>query len=118
MMIMMMVFTGFFYVSLLVSYDVFKIPFQSEDSQNADDFSGTKRKLLPDTGRGKWDESIPNSIILMRGLPSEATDNDVSFFCHFIHWFQFPIGGLVDFWSTVARADLCFSNQLAAIENV
>ena len=30
-------------------------------------------------GRGRWNDSIPNNIILMRGLPEEAVETDVRY---------------------------------------
>src|SRR6218665_2383163 len=32
------------------------------------------------SGKGRWNDSIPNNIILVRGLPDEADENDVGCF--------------------------------------
>jgi len=31
-------------------------------------------------GRGRWNDSVPNNIVLMRGLPEQAVETDVRFF--------------------------------------
>jgi len=54
-------------------------------SRAAEDWSYRRsRSSYGGNGRGRWNDSIPNNIILMRGLPEEAVETDVSYAFHFL----------------------------------
>lgn len=47
-------------------------------SRASDDWNYRRpRPSYGGNGRGRWNDSIPNNIILMRGLPEEAVETDV-----------------------------------------
>jgi len=53
---------------------------QDDDSSRAsEDWNYRRsRSSYGGNGRGRWNDSIPNNIILMRGLPEAAVETDVS----------------------------------------
>jgi len=58
---------------------------QDDDSSSrtsSDDWNYRRpRQSYPGNGRGRWNDSIPNNIILMRGLPEEVVETDVCMLC-------------------------------------
>jgi len=54
---------------------------QDDDSGSRDDWNYRRPRSSfgGNGGRGRWNDSIPNNIILMRGLPEEAVETDVCF---------------------------------------
>jgi len=62
-------------------YDNITVVLQDDDSSSraSDDWNYRRpRPSYGGNGRGRWNDSIPNNIILMRGLPEEAVETDVS----------------------------------------
>ena len=58
----------------------FVVLLQEDDggSRASDDWGYRRsRSSYGGNGRGRWNDSIPNNIILMRGLPEEAVETDV-----------------------------------------
>ena len=55
-------------------------PDEDSSSRASDDWNYRRpRSSYSGNGRGRWNDSIPNNIILMRGLPEEAVESDVSY---------------------------------------
>lgn len=58
--------------------------FQAEgnDSSHGEDSSYRRYRFSSSggSGKGRWNDSIPNNIVLVRGLPDDADENDVSGF--------------------------------------
>jgi len=61
--------------------NILAILWQDDDSSSrtSDDWNYRRpRSSYGGNGRGRWNDSIPNNIVLMRGLPAEAVETDVS----------------------------------------
>jgi len=68
---------------MVVKYENCLVLLQEDDggSRAADDWNYRRsRSSYGGNGRGRWNDSIPNNIILMRGLPEEAVETDVRLF--------------------------------------